>query len=288
MSQFLHNLIDRHQAGDNTFEPSQVVQPRPRARFENTDMTESFNAHDETMTQSTMTTACPSTANNVQPTPRQQTDTADTTPAASNRHTNDSTSQKSILAAQLAHKALTQASPATPTNEQPSQATLTITDEVTPRVQEVLQQRHQPSTPRREPAPDIGPQPDTAPRAMEGETENILSLESTPLPQTNVEPASSTTNSRPLNNNHSSQKAITETGVLQPPDWLAEVQSTLNDRGQTMNTETTSEPVVNVTIGRIEIKAEHTDTPTKTNTRQSPRGIMSLNEYLQQRNEGRS
>jgi len=87
----------------------------------------------------------------------------------------------------------------------------------------------------------------------------------------------------PLKNHDQSQK-----GLLQVPSWLAEIKTELSTRMQTPDAPATAEPVINVTIGRIEVKAIKTDTEQAAKTVNKPSGIMGLDDYLKQRNKGRS
>ena len=77
-------------------------------------------------------------------------------------------------------------------------------------------------------------------------------------------------------------------GVLMTPDWLTEMQHDLNNRWREMKSGTESEQVVNVTIGRVEVRAIHKDSVKQTETRDKPVGIMSLGDYLQQRDRVKS
>lgn len=77
-------------------------------------------------------------------------------------------------------------------------------------------------------------------------------------------------------------------GLLQPPNGLGEIQSILNNRLQASAPLQAPEPVVNVTIGRIEIKAIQEDSPKIEKISNKPSGIMNLDDYLAQRNKGRS
>ncbi len=73
------------------------------------------------------------------------------------------------------------------------------------------------------------------------------------------------------------------TGALQIPNWLADIQAELHNRWREINQQVESEPVVNVTIGRVEIRAVQ-DKPAKpAQARNRPSGVMTLDAYLKQR-----
>ena len=71
-------------------------------------------------------------------------------------------------------------------------------------------------------------------------------------------------------------------GVMRTPDWLMDMQRNLNSRRES-NVVSSSEPSINVTIGRVEVRAVHTESETRQVKRDQPVGIMSLEDYLKQR-----
>ena len=76
---------------------------------------------------------------------------------------------------------------------------------------------------------------------------------------------------------------IQQPGLLQIPVWLTQMQTDLHHRWQEINTKVEAEPVVNVTIGRIEVKAFNADSAKQPTPRNKPTGVMSLDDYLKQR-----
>lgn len=74
-------------------------------------------------------------------------------------------------------------------------------------------------------------------------------------------------------------------GELLPPDWLGEFQREL--LSQMPSAGEGGEPTVNVSIGRVEVRASVPQTPRKSSADGAPSGIMSLDEYLRQRDGGR-
>ncbi len=77
---------------------------------------------------------------------------------------------------------------------------------------------------------------------------------------------------------------VPHAGLLQPPGWLTEMQSELNQRWQDINAQLKpSDPVVNVTIGRVEVRAVKAETTKQPNQKNKPNGVMSLDDYLKER-----
>ncbi len=73
-------------------------------------------------------------------------------------------------------------------------------------------------------------------------------------------------------------------GRLETPSWLPDMESQFNQRLQ--EKEADPEPIINVTIGRVEVRAVQTDGTNKAQRPKKPTGVMTLNEYLKRR-EGR-
>ena len=71
-----------------------------------------------------------------------------------------------------------------------------------------------------------------------------------------------------------------QSGQLQVPDWLTGLRTDLARRWQETNA--TTEPVVNVTIGRVEVRAVRSETPERPKRKKKPGGVMSLEDYLKQ------
>ena len=72
-------------------------------------------------------------------------------------------------------------------------------------------------------------------------------------------------------------------GSLEPPSWLSKMQTEFNQRWNELNRKSEPEPVINVTIGRVEVRAVQADAPKKAKHQKKPSGVMSLDEYLNQR-----
>ena len=77
-------------------------------------------------------------------------------------------------------------------------------------------------------------------------------------------------------------------GSLKPPSWLSEMQTEFNRRLNLnpSNMRANPDPVINVTIGRVEVRAVQTEPSKKVGRQGKPSGVMTLEEYLNQR-EGR-
>jgi len=81
----------------------------------------------------------------------------------------------------------------------------------------------------------------------------------------------------------SDNRDIFKDGSLEPPSWLPDIQAEFNRRWNELNSKSEPEPVINVTIGRVEVRAVQADTPKKTRRKKKPSGVMSLDEYLNKR-----
>jgi hypothetical protein len=75
-------------------------------------------------------------------------------------------------------------------------------------------------------------------------------------------------------------------GLLQPPPWLLDMQAEFNQRWREMNSKPEAERVINVTIGRVEVRAVPAEAPKQPKRNKQPSDIMSLDEYLNQRGRG--
>ena len=70
---------------------------------------------------------------------------------------------------------------------------------------------------------------------------------------------------------------------LEPPSWLAEIENRFNTHLKDIEVKT--EPVINVTIGRVEVRAVQAEAATKTRHAKKPTGVMPLDEYLKKRED---
>lgn len=87
--------------------------------------------------------------------------------------------------------------------------------------------------------------------------------------------------SRPASSPLSSRSA----GLLELPGWLNGLQAELQNlrEGASAAPQAQPEPVINVTIGRVEVRAVQAMTAQRAQRSPKPSGIMSLDEYLKQR-----
>lgn len=74
-----------------------------------------------------------------------------------------------------------------------------------------------------------------------------------------------------------------QTGYLQTPAWLTGMQAELNNRWREINAQSQAEPVINVTIGRVEVRAINTESVKPLAAQNKPTGVLSLDDYLKQR-----
>ncbi len=72
-------------------------------------------------------------------------------------------------------------------------------------------------------------------------------------------------------------------GSLQVPAWLTNMQKDLNNRWRKINAESQAEPVINVTIGRVEVRAVNTESEKPAGVNKKSIGVMTLEDYLKQR-----
>ena len=81
----------------------------------------------------------------------------------------------------------------------------------------------------------------------------------------------------------SDNRDIFKDGSLESPSWLPDIQAEFNRRWNEVNSKSEPEPVINVTIGRVEVRAVQADRPKKTKPQKKTSSVMSLDEYLNQR-----
>lgn len=70
---------------------------------------------------------------------------------------------------------------------------------------------------------------------------------------------------------------------LEPPSWLAEIENRFDTPLKDIEAKT--EPVINVTIGRVEVRAVQAEAARKTRHAKKPTGVMPLDEYLKKRED---
>jgi hypothetical protein len=72
-------------------------------------------------------------------------------------------------------------------------------------------------------------------------------------------------------------------GLLQAPGWVSRIRAELANRWQAGDSSAATDPIVNVTIGRVEVRAMQAENPGKSERPKKPTGVMSLDDYLKQR-----
>lgn len=75
---------------------------------------------------------------------------------------------------------------------------------------------------------------------------------------------------------------------LKPPFWVSRLAAQLRDQGLEAPPATQNEPDVNVTIGRIEVRAVPSEKTGPQRARKKFSGVMSLDQYLKQREQAGS
>lgn len=110
------------------------------------------------------------------------------------------------------------------------------------------------------------------------ETKNPLSNSNASLEPA---PASSVQTPQEENNVSENQAVAEHNSQLEAPPWLADMASQLSQRLQ--EKETQAEAVINVTIGRVEVRAVQAETPKSVRHTSKLTGVMTLDDYLKRR-----
>ena len=92
--------------------------------------------------------------------------------------------------------------------------------------------------------------------------------------------------SQPIEDHEVNRASLEVGGALQIPAWLSDMQTDFNNRLKEMNAKSEVESVVNVTIGRVEIRAVQAEPVKQPKPQKKQAGVMSLDDYLQQRAYG--
>lgn len=125
---------------------------------------------------------------------------------------------------------------------------------------------------------------------------NAMKTEADPVKILPTQPErKSEQSTEPLNQsiNHQAQTVNTpinsQGGAFEIPAWLTSMQAELNNRWKEINTHSQAESVINVTIGRVEVRAVNAESAKPSPAHAKPRGVLSLDDYLKQReNKGRA
>lgn len=303
MSTFLRTLIDRHQEVTPGRESVPKVQPRLKARFEtdtgsdffassthetgsefsaarwsDADIRPDMNRNDSSA-ESLLTTDIRQTARQLQVATQPSNDRPPTAFDYAPR-LDDMNSRIEAITLKLGRQSYGRETPVTSDShgvnqlettetisKAPNQRQLSAGDGINERIQEILQRLHG--------------------RQREAAGENATSLGKAYLPLM-TEPLDPLAPENEINTQgmqtRSEQEKTTRSGFLQIPYWLNEMRADFYERWQLLNGKPKSEPVVNVTIGRVEVKASTPDSMKQSKLRAGkPCGVMSLDDYLKLR-----
>ncbi len=319
MRHFLQNLVDRHQDNPVHLESNMIVQPRLKARFE-TDNGGAEVIADHNDENSSSRIKLESESNSVQPNVAQQSNLAippiansvskadSTTPenstsSAQEDNTNNQLNDRlgvlnEVLPVNQVMDDTVQSHPEVrptvykneapeATIKQPQPANFSL--DIKQRIQAILDrinhlsesdqdgEQHNDSFGNEQPFSEIH--------------NNVLKpalntgFELTPeISQQNSDPVSpGKTNTQDDTENKQSESKSNQSGALQTPAWLSEMRREFQTRGQQIQDYREPEPVVNVTIGRLEVKAVSANHPRRPASAKKPTGVMNLEDYLKQR-----
>jgi len=295
MSPYLRNLIARHSATAARPAPGGVVLPRLRSRFE-ADPLPAPAAHPPDA-EPARTAARPEAK------PARQRGDIPSAPASADsparRHTGSSRSpgHSGPAEAEPEPQALSQRKPAgqdlprgpgthrqeeaRPSPEHRAGKTLQVPEGLSRHLQDTARRpesglrpgsgRSLPPAPGRE---VVAPRPDAPPPGAP----DVLTF--------GVELTTNTDRSPPAREDETGQAAPRprRPGPLRTPDWVAEIQSALQERHGPGRPSAEPEPTVNVTIGRIDIRAVRREARDRPEPGPEPGRIMSLDDYLDKRN----
>lgn len=307
MSEFLRNLIERHQPGDAGSEARRFVQPRPRSRFETASGAGAYpeprNPADAAVTNAPGAAA----AQQARASARQRSATVNgsadpgRSPDAVNRPVNTISDMLERLV------------PGTPLAGTVDAGSIQIGHPSSPASSE---QRAAPTAERADRngvsnGTDLKPRYQAMPHRSDAAQPLRAGNASSPgARQHNALPNSGAiTNGNPMTHPAGFADAIEQTGdfgpdrsveyrspasraehphglhsgVMRTPDWLTRMQRELGSRRRETNTATRPEASINVSIGRVEVRAVHAGAEKQSAGRDRPAGIMSLDDYLKQR-----
>ena len=304
MSQILRNIINRHQSGGVGLEASQIVQPRQRSRFESAGSSGEIIAQHEIEIEPATSSASEQTSSSSPRSAHQRTDTAK---SSSNAAPQTDVVNESVRLSSPSLDQLAEQTPSITTENKGSQHAkdqvvlnqvseqsrgrdLSTRTGLRPRIRTVLQRldKQQLKTDNQQSTGAMQAETAALNTSMGFDTgsaaeskESVVSPEQNQILAHNGSEKSST-------EIRGDQGYADQSGLLQIPDWLTAMQIDLSNRWQQIKSLSAPESVVNVTIGRVEVKAVNSDSLKQAKAKTKPRGIMSLGEYLQRRNEERA
>ncbi|TQV82487.1 hypothetical protein FKG94_07030 [Exilibacterium tricleocarpae] len=115
---------------------------------------------------------------------------------------------------------------------------------------------------------------------------DLVSLNKAPEPAPDRRASNPDFPKQRADNHDSGSGVFQEKGMLDTPDWVTRLREDLGRQVRDLNPPAASEPVVNVTIGRVDVRAVQTETGKATASKRKPTGVMSLDDYLKHREQG--
>lgn len=302
MSQFLRNLVVRHRESDVSQSASHIVQPRPKSRFEadsNSDIetpTHTSESLATTMTSHEQSFRNTLSHHHTHPDNINAGFDIDTNPVSETRDTSlFQNGRRTITQIDSANSnkndQLASPSESTSSSEQSPIQSASTSEEFNTRIQTILDRLTDQKSHRTKNQSSADTQYDNA---FVNNSETINNITTTRLeerkiiPEQSLNKESKGVDSQQSIGHHADQRGFHQSGLLQTPRWLTEMQSGLNSRWRDMNVRKEPEPVINVTIGRVEVKAIQSEPTKQTKTSSKPSGIMSLDDYLKKRTKGRT
>jgi len=280
MNRFLQNLIVRHQASGENLEANHIVKPRPKSRFETESNADSFISPSDSGIEETITSFSEQPLMNPQKPAVHQAETDKKNPVVDIGLTDIEPSlfeeirlmkKKSSFTAQNGNIQI-----------------LSISDELQPRVQTILHRLNSQQSQQfdQTSATELQQDNSVSNNVLTGSEElSVKSEQTLDFDQKGQVTENLANRSEQWSNQHEESH---QSGLLQIPDWLTQIQSELNQRQKEINTLKNSDSVVNVTIGRVEVRAVQADNPKPSKSQNKPSGIMTLDNYLKQRDKGRA
>lgn len=315
MSYFLQNLIERHQEVGVNRELSQTVQPRLKARFETDSGAELFVpsdtprpvdfkqtpqsgledssslSHSVQNTESIMTDISRQTPQAVQNPIEHIIDKAVIQPNFSHR-LDDLNERITAIKIQLGRKSSVQDTPSVRATENQTgilrefpeiaHPSIEQQEDINLRTQSLLQRLNTQQAQHTE-----DQKANSTPResALSSSDNSLMGAVQARL---NSNTATDFTQATPkLDNqnrqNRTEQRELHQAGFLQIPSWLTDMQTDLTVRWRELNKPSSVEPVINVTIGRVEVRAMNAESAPANRVQNKPTGVLSLDDYLKQR-----
>ena len=311
MSHFLHNLIVRHQAAGDSLEASQIIQPRPKSRFE-IELNETSNlSQSDSGIEEIISSASKPSSQSPQTAEFHQSK-IDNTSSAADTDENDASELTDSMSNLLVEKPTLRETSEVSAHNQMSREIeyqtdfskseqqspgidvpierqmLSISDELQPRVHTILHRLNALQSKHDELSSADTFQLDNAiSDKLLSSSQELNFIPEQALGYVQIDNVQNK-NIKSQSQKQDKRSDTHQSGLMQNPDWLSQLQSELNQRQREISNQIESETVVNVTIGRVEVKAIQTDSAQKPKSSNKPSGIMSLDDYLTKRDKGRA